>query len=211
MKALYAFLLLILCLSVPAFGQLPLRFGACAGMSSANQNYKNNLTGASGYFDSKLGLRIGAFAEYITSPFLSFTGDISYMQNGTKDKELLVVKKADNQYGFIEMPFDFRYDYISFSPMVKCRLEAASLMPSISLGPSFSYLIGGNEQANISSGVFKKLVLGYTACLGTEFRTGLPFSVIAEIRYNQDLTNARSNDDWKVINHSFAFLAGVKF
>jgi hypothetical protein len=152
----------------------------------------------------------GAFAEYVYSPLLSFTGDISYMQNGTKSKDIILTRKANNEMGFEELgTLDERYDYISFAPMIKAKYENGSIVPFAVAGPSVNFLIGTNEQGNYEA--YNKMVLGYAAGIGTEINVNLPFSLMMELLYNHDITYAYKSDYLKVRNYSFAFLFGVKF
>ncbi|MGE5457077.1 MAG: outer membrane beta-barrel protein [Methanococcaceae archaeon] len=211
MKTFLYSLIGIFCLtSISSFAQTPFKFGAYAGISSANMNFNNITTARSGRYDSKPGIRLGAFAEYVYSPLLSFAGDLSYIQNGTKSKDIIFTRKANNQMGFEELgTLDVRYDYIAFAPMVKVRYEGASVIPFVAAGPNVNFLVGTNEQGDFKT--YNKMVLGYSAGIGTEINVNLPFSLMLELLYNHDITYAYNTDYFKVRNYSFAFQLGVKF
>lgn len=195
-----------------SYCQTPLKFGANLGISSANQNYNNISAARSGKFDSKPGFRFGLFGEYITSQNLSFMGEAAYMQNGTKDKNITVIRKANNALGYEEIgTLDLRYDYISLSALAKGRYEFSSLTPYVFAGPVLNYLVGGNEQSDQNRDMYNKFVLGYSAAIGTEINMQLPFILTAEFRYNHDLTNAFKDDYFTIKSYSFDFLVGVKF
>ncbi len=196
-------------LSGSSFSQTPIKFGINIGYTSSNQTFNNN---TSVEYNAKPGIGFGVFGEFFDFSNLSFIGEIEYLQKGTRSDDITVVRIANNPQGYEELgKLNLRFDYLSFSTLAKGKYKIGLATPFIVVGPTFSYLFNGNEQADISLDKYNKFVLGYSVGIGSEFETNLPITFFLELIYNQDITKAFNADLFYVKNHSLGFLIGVKF
>ena len=212
MKKSIGLILVSFMFSSTSLSQTPIKWGMNLGYTSSNQNFNNTYSNTSVEYNAKPGIEIGVFGEFFSFSHLSFIGEIEYLQKGTKNNDITVVRIANNPQGYEELgKLNFRYDYISFSTLAKGKYKIGLITPFIVAGPTFSYLFDGNEQANISIDKYNKFVLGYSVGIGAEVDTILPLPIFLEIIYNQDITKAFSDDLFYVKNNYLGFLIGIKF
>jgi len=210
MKKTIGLILFIILFSNSSFSQIPIKWGINLGLTSSNQKFYYTNTSISRDFRS--GIEFGVFGEFFNFPNLSFVGEISYIQKGTQDKDIYVTRQANNPQGYEDMGhLDLRFDYLSLTTLAKGKYNLGWFTPFVFIGPSLNYLVDGNEQADLGLDKYNKLVIGYSAGLGTEFEIMSPFSIIMEVVYNQDITKAYKDDVGYIKNNSFGFLIGAKF
>ncbi len=212
MKKTIGLILFIILLSNSSFSQIPVKWGINLGLTSSNQKFYYTNTNTSREYDFRPGIEFGVFGEFFNFPNLSFVGEISYIQKGTQDKDINVSRQANNPQGYEDMGhLDLRFDYLSLTTLAKGKYNLGWFTPFVFIGPSLNYLVDGNEQADFGLDKYNKLVIGYSAGLGTEFEIMSPFSIIMEVVYNQDITKAYKDDVGYIKNNSFGFLIGAKF
>jgi hypothetical protein len=210
-KIIIVILIISLTFSI-LFGKIPTNWGIKIGSSISNQTFHYSQTDYSTQHDYRLGVNIGIFAEFYHYKHLNSIVEISYCQKGTEDKDITATRIANNEQGYEDIGYlDLRFDYISFAPKFKLYYHIINLSPYLSIGPGISYLINGNEQVDYAIDNFKKFIIGYFAVIGTEVDFNLPFKIVFEITYSQDITDATKQDVVSVKNHSYIFILGLKF
>jgi len=212
MKKPISLIIVFILLSDFSFSQIPFKWGINLGLTSSNQSFHYTNTNTSEEYDSRQGIEFGVFGEFLNFSNLNLVGEISYIQKGTQNKDIIVLRQADNPQGYEEMGhLDLRFDYLSLSTLAKGKYNLGWFTPFVFIGPSLNYLVDGNEQADFGLDKYNKLIIGYSAGLGTEFEIMSPFSIIMEVVYNQDITKAYKDDVGYIKNNSFGFLIGAKF
>jgi opacity protein-like surface antigen len=194
------------------FGQDSDRWGVLGGMTASNLTYTNKQTEESNSFQTRNGLRIGVFGEVFNYSYFNLYGDLSYVQRGTRDDDLMVTRIADNDDGYETIgTLNQRFDYISMTLLGKGKYRIGLIVPYVFLGPSISYLVGGNDQVEPWIDLYNKFILGITLGYGAEIDVTLSWSILIELRYYQDLSYSSENDHSTYKNHSYEYLIGIKF
>ena len=201
----------IFLLHLACYGQIPHDWGILGGITSSNLTYEDKQSERSRSFDTKNGYRIGVFGEFLNNSYFNIFGDLSYVQRGTQDDEIIVSRVADTDLGFENIgTLNQRLDYISLTILGKGKYKIGMIVPYLCVGPSVSYLVGGNDQVEPWIDKYNRFVFGVTVGIGTEIDTNLPISFILELRYYQDLTFSYENDHITYKNHSFEYIIGIK-
>ncbi len=208
------FLLTTIIVSVFETGlcQSSFKWGIHFGITSSNQTNYIKSKDATREYGLRTGIIGGIFAEFFDYQYFSFVTDLSYKQKGTQDKNISVIRQAYNEQGYEEIGYlDQRFDYLSLRTIAKFKFSLYYFTPYFILGPDFSYLLGGNSQAKILTDDYNKFQLGYSVGIGTELKTALPFSIILEASYDQDITRAYDGKILYIKNHSYEFRFGALF
>jgi hypothetical protein len=143
---------LVFVLNLLCLGQIN-HWGILVGITSSNLTYKNKQTEKSRSFETRNGYRIGVFGEALNYSYFNLNGDLSYIQRGTQDDEIMATRIADNAQGYESMgTLNQRFDYISLIIFGKGKYRIGMIIPYLCLDPSISYLVGGNEQVEPLSG-----------------------------------------------------------
>ena len=114
------------------------RFGPQVGLNIANANAKGDGVPAT---TSKIGLNIGAIAEYSLSESMALQSGLIYSQKGFKAEMNLFVAdvKISESLSYLEIPVNFKY----FFPVGAAKIFGAA-------GPYAAFAIGGTEEVEAS-------------------------------------------------------------
>lgn len=161
--------------------------------------------------DNRFGLNIGGFVEFLDVPFLSVVAEADYTQKGMKLN--LPTTGPDSPDIIGTTTLNNRIDYLSLFLLGKIRYNLVLFSPYLIAGPRADIELGRDIEKGFETSYkdFKKGNFGLTIGVGTELIKVLPLSLLAEFRYNYDLSNVYSNENVKVKNQSFDFLVGVFF
>jgi len=185
-------------------------YGIKVGGSLAKQvwDYSINFSMES---DNRFGLNIGGFVEFLDVPFLSVVAEADYTQKGMKLN--LPTTGPDSPDIIGTTTLNNRIDYLSLFLLGKIRYNLVLFSPYLIAGPRADIELGRDIEKGFETSYkdFKKGNFGLTIGVGTELIKVLPLSLLAEFRYNYDLSNVYSNENVKVKNQSFDFLVGVFF
>ena len=211
---MYIFILLLLSIINPQSlqAQLIRSFGFKIGGNIADEdwNYKAGIL-SDVKNTSRFGLDLGAFVELLDLPVMSIITEIDYTQKGMKYDLPVTGESSPEQIG--TQTINNRIDYLSILVLGKARYNLILFSPYIIAGPRVDIEINKNvdKGLNIIFKDFKKNNFGLTFGIGTELIKILPVSLLAEIRYNLDLSDVYSTDNLKIKNKSFDFLVGIMF
>jgi len=207
-KIIFLFISIIF-ISTSIQAQLIRSYGIKVGGSLAKQvwDYSTNYNLEA---DNRFGLNIGGFVEFLDIPFLSVVAEADYSQKGM---EYTGTVHTTSYPSGITKTFNNRIDYLSLFLMGKLRYNLVLFSPYLLVGPRVDIELGKNVETEFSSAYddFKKGNVGLTIGVGTELIKVLPLSLLAEFRYNYDLTNVYSENGVDVKNQSFDFLIGIFF
>jgi len=208
-KSIWLILTIFLIVSGRADAQIVKGFGLKVGGAIANQDWDYAPP-----FDldseSRLGLDIAVFTEFLNAPFISILAEVHYLQKGfTISQEITTIESPNGTGEFwTQTP---RVDYVSFPILAKISLPAP-FSPYVIGGPRLDIRIG--QKGDGFDAVYDDLEtfdLGATLGLGVESPRLASFNLLAEIRYSPSLTDVFENDALKVKNESIEFLTGVRF
>jgi hypothetical protein len=161
--------------------------------------------------DNRFGLNIGGFVEFLDIPFLSVIAEADYAQKGMKLNIPTTGPDSPDIIGTTTL--NNRIDYLSLFLLGKIRYNLVLFSPYLIVGPRADIELGKDIEKGFETTYkdFKKGNFGLTVGVGTELIKVLPLSLLAEFRYNYDLSNVYSNENVKIKNQSFDFLIGVFF
>ena len=186
------------------------RGGVKLALTSANQNYElfalpGNET------DRRFGLAAGVFLEWFDLPLLSVITQVEYAQRGM-NQEVNLTDTSGSVIG--RGTIGNRLDYLSVPIMAKLRLDLGGVSPYALAGVRFDYLLGYSSDLGAFNPVydsFDKSIMGGAAGAGIEIPDLLPVGLLAEVRYNFDLTDSYKTDLLKVSNNALDFWVGITF
>lgn len=140
------FVAALLLISVVSEAQL--RFGPQVGLNIANASLKAEGAPST---SSKIGLSIGAIAEYSLSESMALQSGLIYSQKGYKGEMNLFIMdaKATVSISYIELPVNFKY----FVPVGTTKIFLAA-------GPYVAFAVSGTEVAEVSSAFVDAAELG---------------------------------------------------
>ncbi len=186
-------------------------YGIKVGMTNANQDwtYATHL-GLNMDANSRWGTNFGVFAETISLLNLSIVPEVNYIQKGMKSEVLVTGESGPGIIG--NKTFDNRVDYLNICLLGKFGFNLLLANSYILAGPKMDLQINDSvdEAFKTVFDDFKKNILGFTVGLGAEVNV-LLLNVLAEIRYNYDITEVYHTDLLDIKNRSFDIRAGIKF
>lgn len=151
----------------------------------------------------RVGFNVGLFAEWFDNNLFSLLTQLEYAQRGM------------GQDSFVRFPGTLysRVDYLSVSIIGKFAASYAVVRPFVLVGPRIDFLLGykSDEPFRIVYDDFKSIVIGGTVGIGLESSELLSQTIIAEFRYNFDVSYAYKTDLLTVKNNAFDIWLGVAF
>ncbi len=209
-KKIFFLSIIIILVSTSLQAQFVRSYGFKVGGSLAKQawDYSSNYSLEP---DNRFGLNIGGFVEFLDLPLASIIAEADYSQKGMKIDIPTTSESGPEIIGTTTL--NNRIDYLSLFLLGKLRYNLVLFSPYLIAGPRFDIELGKNVEKGFETiyDDFKKDNFGLTVGIGTELIKILPLSLLAEFRYNYDLSNVYSNERLKVKNQSFDFLVGVFF
>ncbi|MBK8550441.1 MAG: outer membrane beta-barrel protein [Ignavibacteria bacterium] len=208
MKISIGIFLLSVLLTCQSSAQLK-NFGIKGGLNLSNAEL--DYTSIYIKLDNKTG-----FNAYLTYDFLNFknltiSGEAGYSQKGFNLDVIYT-----NEFGeiFDETTDYNRIDYIDINAIAQFILRNKSVSPYFSFGPVLSIYAGNNSDAgfDLLFQMIKSPVLGFIGGVGIEIDNVIPQTILAEVRYNFDLTNSFNNGFLNYQrNYLWQFNLGIKF
>lgn len=176
----------------------------------------DNFVRITGDTKMKTGFNIYVSKDVLNLPVLTLSGEAGYTQKGF-DTEFIIT----NPFGVetVREVIHSKINYIDISVLGKVRIPGGLVFPYILAGPSLGIKAGSSVSSDLnipftdlenSLKDFKSTSFGFKFGLGMDI--GLPFfSLVAEARYNPDLTTSYDKNNVKIKNKVFEFQIGVKF
>lgn len=204
---------LLFILTFSAHAQVIRSYGAKGGMVLANQRYE--ITPLDYRVETQPIVRpaMGVFAELFYHPYLSVQTDLMYIGKGSRTStESLTVNHRDNDNVTVnEGPeTSSTYHYLSFSPMVRFRIEDLGLTYFALLGPRFERLFGYNTTSEYPLERRETNAFGLTAGIGAEYSME-SMEAFAELQFQPDMTAVTEDEPLLVKNRLFMLTLGVRF
>jgi hypothetical protein len=217
-------LLLIVLLGVAVSAGLsqPIRrYGAKLGASSATWNWEVGGSTVRG-IDSRIGIDIGAYLEWLNTPVISVVSELSFVQKGMKEDIPVTTEQFPDGTGEF-FRHNVRLDNISFAILPKGRLEIGALEvygiagARMDVSLSNSVVVVGREPMRTQFEQayqylvdrFKSYQLGGTFGIGAQLNGWLPFSTGLEFRYSPNFHHAYSTGYSSVTNRSFELMLTI--
>ena len=210
------FLFSIILFVASSEAQIIKSYGLKLGITSASQNWDYSNTSGFSYLsfdsDSRIGMNVGLFAEFLDLPFLSVVAEANYFQKGMKDQiPETTTAQPDGTGKFIT--WDTRVDYINISAFGKLRYDLGILSPYVLLGPKIDFELNKKNSLgpiNVVEENFKKNRFGFKIGVGSEISLG-SIHLLAELLYDIDTNELYKSENLKVKSNSFDLRIGVFF
>ncbi len=225
MKQILLALFLVSALAFTAHAQSLRSYGLKTGLTSANARvvyahrpdiHQVLITDKEGDV-RHTGMTVALYGDWNVAGPLSLLTQLEYVQRGFGER----VWYGDVMHG--EGPFlsvDWtRIDYLSVPVLAKVAFSAASARPYLLIGPRADFLLAHHMDFDsryylrLAVNDLERFNMGATFGGGLEVATGLPVSVLLEVRYSHDLVdgNRRGGADRLVFKqNAFDVLVGIK-
>jgi hypothetical protein len=189
-------------------------YGVKIGGTLSKQTWEYSILGGFEFVkDNKIGFNIGAFAELFESPFISFIGEVNYIQKGFQE-EVMTSSISDNPLGYTEKSFTrkVRFDYINISLLAKPKIKLGLFTPYLLVGPRIDFEIGKSSDYPLEEFFhdFKKSMIGLKFGIGSELYLDKN-KFIAEVLYDLNFSEIYKNPNLEVKAHSLDFRIGMYF
>ncbi len=189
-------------------------YGLKVGTTISNQawEYSNSsgLSDLSFDSDSRVGLNIGIFSEFLDIPFISIVTEANYIQKGMK-KELPVTTTTHPDGTGEFFTWKTRVDYINISAFGKLRFNFGIFTPYVMIGPKIDFEINKKDsfgQVNVVAENYNKNRFGFKVGIGSEINL-LVFNLLAEFIYEMEFNELYKNDNLEVNSNSFDLRLGI--
>lgn len=167
----------------------------------------------------KSGFNIYLSKDILSLIVVTVAGETGYTQKGF-DLDVTSYNEFGEETGRGKL--HYKLNYIELSALGKLRIPGGLILPYVLAGPALGFKVSSGVTSSLPAfnefvatqeeflKDFKTTSFGFKFGLGTEI--GLPvFTILAEARYNPDLTTSYDKNNLKLKNKVFEFLVGVKF
>ena len=184
-----------------------------SGISIVNQTHQLKGIDFTIDTDNKIGIYEAFACELFHHKYFSLLADISYTGKGSKTNFLSVtVNHLDNDNLIInEGKYQVtKYNYLSFSPLLRTRYESGKVTPYFIIGPRIDFQISYKTDFDYKIEGQNKLLPGFNYGLGAEINMA-NLGLIVEFQHNIDLSDVYNEKGVKVRNKTFIALFGIKY
>ncbi len=206
-------IILVFLLAIPQTGDAGIikRKGVKAAVTSADQSYE--LTYLPGLeTQRRFGFNVGGFLEWFDLPYFSVITQAEYSQRGMGQEFNVTGPDGPEIIGTTTLYS--RLDYFSIPILGKFRYETENFTPYLLAGPRIDHLLGYDSDQgafNILYDAFDRTMIGGTFGIGIESEAIFSTDVLAEIRYNMDLSDSYKTDLARVSNNAVDLWIGIAF
>ncbi len=202
--------LLVLTAVTTIDAQLVRGWGIKVGAAFSNQSWDYKNADIDVDWDSKTGFSAGLFAEFLDIPVVSVLTELNYVQKGVSNE--LILTSVANPAGE-KTEAENTIDYIELLAAAKVRFPMVAISPYVFAGPRVNFELGKsfNEYYNTIENDLESNVAGISVGIGVEAGLVLPFSLLAEYRYDYDFSNVFENDDLEIKNSCHRIQIGIMF
>lgn len=185
------------------YSQIIQSYGIKVGATISRQEWSAIMPGGAPKQD-RLGMNIGAFAEFFNSPIFSLITEINYVQKGFKSTYLQI----DEDYEGSDS-WNLRIDYLNISLLAKAKIDVGDVRLYLFAGPRIDFEL--NKSSSISNNVyydFEKSLVGLKFGIGSEFEIS-PIHLLAELVYDHNFGDLDKRSNVEVKANSIDFRIGV--
>jgi hypothetical protein len=212
MKKIYLILILFTFIST-SHAQLIRGYGFKIGATLASEDWDYSRIQTSFNPDSRWGLNLGVFGEFLNLEFFSIVMEFNYVQKGrTVELPVTTVTYPDGTGEYFT--WDTRVDYYNLSVLGKLRFEASDFVPYILIGAKVDFEINRYQSQtnlfNLFEQDFNEVLYGIKAGAGSEFNF-YTIKVLAEILYDYNFTKLYKGEYLTVSSDFFDFRIGILF
>jgi opacity protein-like surface antigen len=211
MKLIYL-ILFTLCIISTSHAQLIRGYGIKAGATLASEDWDYKKLSIDFNPDSRWGLSLGIFSEFLNIPYFSVVTELNYVQKGMNIE--LQVSTISNPDGTGEYyTYDSRVDYLNLSALGKFRFDFTSFTPYVVIGPKVDFEINNVNsfgEANEVEEKFNEIMYGIKVGGGAEIKLS-DFRLLAEIIYDYNFNDLYENEHLIVTASSVDFRIGIMF
>lgn len=186
------------------YSQFIKSYGFKVGGTISYQNWSPVFMPGDAPKENRLGMNIGAFAEFINIPVLSIVTEINYIQKGFKSAYLQIDKDYKGPDSW-----NLRIDYLNISLLAKAKINLGIVKPYLFAGPRIDYEL--NKSSNISNNVyydFEKYLVGLKVGIGAELEI-LQIKLLGELLYDFGFGDLNKKQNVEVKVSSYDFRIGI--
>lgn len=198
-------------------GQVLKSIGIEGGASIANQTWLLKADAKTLKTDNRVSFYGAATLEFLKLKYLSLTTDFGYCAKGHTEKipnTTVDMPEGDGTY----KTYDTKFNYFTFSPMLKARYEITHFIPYALLGLRLNYQLSYKSDFNYEQieRDFNKTVWGANFGAGVEYKIK-QLGIFLEGQYQYDFTkvmdtpSSASNSGIEVKNNAFVICIGLKY
>lgn len=212
MKKIYLIIILFTFIS-SSHPQCLRSYGVKIGATIANEDWDSSQLPTDFEPDSRWGLNLGVFTEFINIPYFSLVTELNYVQKGMIEEDIPVTTITNPDGTGEYVTWDTRVDYLNFSALGKLRLDFSLFTPYLVIGPKVDFEINLENSLGSANDVednFNKIMYGVKLGGGTEVKLA-SFSLLAEILYDYNFNDLYENENLIVTASSVDFRIGIMF
>ncbi len=210
-------LLFTLTTILQAKGQVIKCIGIKGGVSVANQTWHFKSIDETLNKENGQGFYGAVSLEFLKSKYFSLTTDFGYCAKGNTEKVLNTTIDMPEGDGTYET-FDTKFNYLTFSPMLRMRYETTHFIPYALLGLRMDYQLSYESDFNyqLIEDEFNKTIWGANFGAGLEYKFK-QCGIFIEGQYQYDFSNvldipaSANNTGIEVKNQAFVICAGLKY
>ena len=199
--------------TISVHGQFVETVGVKAGISVANQSHQFTTIDYTLDTDPVMGPFVAVFLESYRREHLSFQLDLAYVSKGSKtttqsitinhlDNDRIIVNEGDLQVS--------KFNYLSFSPLVRARIEKERITPYVVFGPRVDFLLKYESDSDYPLEEQNRFILGLTGGVGVEFKFN-KLGVFTEIQFQSDIHPVTGKAPLLINNHLLLFTLGDRY
>ncbi len=186
--------------------------GIRSGSSITNQNHKLSGIDFTIDTDNKIGIYEAFSIELFNHKYFSLVTDFFYIGKGSKTNFLSVTVDHLNNNNLIINEGESlvtKYNYLSFTPLLRTRFESEKITPYFIIGPRIDFQTSYKTDSDYKIEGQNKVLYGFNYGLGAEINiSNLGF--IAELQHNIDFSYVYNNLGVELRNKTFIAFLGIK-
>lgn len=202
--------ILLIILVESNYTQIIKSYGLKLGASNSEQVWNSSIGLDYSYISSIWGYDFSGYVEFLDIPYVSIISEIHYIQKGRTITINGTIVDPNSPYGYRDIGLQKTkqiFNYLSIPILAKFRYENSFIIPYLTIGPSFDFLISYPESELYNK--FNKSELGIKVSAGINIPYKLLSILIMELGYNQSITNTYKNENVTIHNRGYSFSIGV--
>ena len=187
-----------------------IEFSVRAGLVISDQDY--DYDDAAFSFDprSSIGAALAVDVSWPLTCSFAMRGEVMYIRKGSEVKVLNTTVGGVIGGGNHPAELKDAIDYLAIAPLATASLSAGRFRPYVLAGPRLDIKLGGDSELNaVTSDGLESTIWGLTVGLGCTLKLSDTRSVLCEVQYHRDLTDAYDLAIVDVRNRAVVFLVGL--
>ncbi|MDX9924473.1 MAG: outer membrane beta-barrel protein [Ignavibacteriaceae bacterium] len=206
------FIVAFLIISNISYGQMIPKVGLKFGLNISNSIwYFNEPLNAELEWENYSSYTLRGFVEINLTDNFGIEGELGFSRKGVyKEVPISPIDQPDVTIGISKTKNIT--EYLSLAALAKYNIYKGFMSPYILAGPQINFLVNynvrnGSERAYDE---FNTAIFGYSVGSGIEINVK-PIDILIEYRFERDLTNSNTTEEFDVHNYSHSIMAGLRY